>query len=27
MMPMMGYGNRGLGRFAKPRTEAPRPLT
>lgn len=27
VMPMMGYGNRGLGRFAKPRTEAPRPLT
>jgi hypothetical protein len=26
-MPMMGYGNRGLVRFAKPRTEAPRPLT
>ena len=27
VMPMMGYGTRGLGRFAKVRTEAPRPLT
>lgn len=27
MMPMSMYGNRGLGRFAKPRTEPARPLT
>jgi hypothetical protein len=26
-MPMTPYGNRGLGRFAKPRTEPARPLT
>lgn len=26
-MQMMGYGSRGLGRFAKPRTEPARPLT
>jgi hypothetical protein len=27
VMPVMGYGSRGLGRFAKQRTEPPRPLT
>ena len=27
VMPVMGYGTRGLGRFAKARTEAARPLT
>jgi hypothetical protein len=27
VMPMAGYGSRGLGRFAKQRTEPPRPLT